>query len=149
MNHTTHDHSLLDIAGRVDAMVHDELRRSEDPFTLENARLYGLDESGDVRLVGEGRDPYEMMLAFEPPTDAIAAVVVVTGWAAPHEENGQPAGRPSEHPKAERIRLVVAVGDAGLAAVMRKKSQPELLITMDERGVGDLPEALESWWTLA
>jgi len=140
--------ALLDIAGDIDAMVHAELRGSDDPFRLHNARLYTLDCLGDVELLGEAESPYDAMIEFAPPADAVAGVVVVTGWVAPVDENEQTQCRPSEHPLAERIRLTVAVGDDGIGTVMRRKSLPDVAMAMDDRGVGDLPEALEAWWSL-
>lgn len=148
MNHSRTNLALLDIAGDIDAMVHAELRGSDDPFRLHNARLYVLDGSGDIELLGTAESPYDAMIEFAPPADAVAGVVVVTGWVAPVDENAQTQCRPSEHPQAERIRLTVAVGDDGIGTVMRRKSLPDVAMAMDDRGVGDLPEALEAWWSL-
>ena len=148
MNDSRTNLALLDIAGDIDSMVHAELCDADDPFRLHSARIYVLNNSGDVELLGEAESPYDAMIAFARPADAVAGVVVVTGWVAPVDENAQTQCRPSQHPQAERIRLTVAVGDDGIGTVMRRKSLPDVAMAMDERGVGDLPEALEAWWSL-
>lgn len=140
--------SLHDIVDRVDHMIHEELSGTKRAFRLGRSRLYGIDSTGITRLVGEREDPYELLALHIRPTNACAAVLVVTGWAAPIGEDGSLACRPSKHSAKVRIRITVGVSDDGIVSVMRRADKPHEVTRSDERGIGMLPDALECWWTL-
>jgi hypothetical protein len=140
--------SLFSIVERVDSMVDDQLRETDQRFRLGRARLYVLDTDGGLRLEAEDENPYDLLVVCPRADDVRAAVLVVTGWAAPLGADGQAACRPSEHPERERIRLGIGVADEGIVTLMRRASEPGEVMTMGERGVGDIPDALDVWWNI-
>lgn len=144
---------LLACARILDARLHETL---DDPFRLRRGRLYGAtftpgDDHDPVKLcfLGDHRDVYELVAG---PIGVLArqfdaAVVAITGWAAPLDEIG-PGGvaRPSLHPERHRIRACCAVGDAGVVAVMRTDREPDAPAEMSEAGAGAMPDALLAMW---
>jgi hypothetical protein len=102
------------------------------------ARLYGIAADHTWVQVDEG-EPYAIVELFTllPGEDYVAVALVCEGWAAPPD-----AGRPSRHPKRERIRTVVAVArDGGRTSVLRRLGgQPEVI----DGGKGELMERLLS-----
>lgn len=140
--------SLHDIVDHVDQMVHDELSGTKRAFHLGRSRLYGVDANRTIEIIGEYEDPYDLLVLHNRPVNAVAAVLVVTGWAAPISEDGSLTCRPSQHSAKVRIRITVAVSDDGIASLMRRADAPNEVTYTDERGIGMLPDALECWWTL-
>jgi len=138
---------VLHIAEEIDLLVHAEL---VSPFKLDKARLYGLNRNSIPSLLGENENPYELLMETERPLKCHAACLVVTGWAAPFEnemgDDREPDCRPSEHPKRQRVRICVAIGEAMIVTVMRTSEKPEEVMAMSERGMGELPDVLEAWW---
>jgi hypothetical protein len=144
---------LFACARILDARLHETL---EDPFRLRRGRLYGAtltpgDEDDPVKLcfLGEHRDVYELIAG---PIGLLArqfdaAVIAVTGWAAPLDEiaAGRVA-RPSLHPERHRIRACCAVGDAGVVTVMRSDRDPHERSETADRGTGAMPDALLAMW---
>jgi hypothetical protein len=104
------------------------------------ARLYGIDADHTWVQVDEG-EPYAMVEVFTllPGEDFVAVALVCEGWAAPPT-----AGRPSRHPKRERIRTAVVVArDGQRRSVLRRiGGEPEVL----EGGAGELMERLLAIW---
>ena len=45
-----------------------------------------------------------------------------------------------------RVRITVAINGQGIATVLRRDVEPDTAELMDDRGEGDLPDALERWW---
>ena len=144
MNDTASIESLVEL---VDTMVHAELSGTARCFRMAAARLYVVRADGEIRLVAEDENPYDLLVAHPREGTETAAVLVVTGWAAPLASNGLPTCRPSEHPARERIRLAIGVDGERIFTLMRRSGDPDVVLTMDERGVGDVPDALETWWS--
>jgi hypothetical protein len=147
-----HTDDLLACARVLDVRLHETL---DDPFRLRRGRLYGAtftpgdDEPAKLCFLGDHRDIYELIAG---PIGLLArqfdaAVVAITGWAAPLDEVG-PGGvaRPSQHPQRHRIRACCAVGDAGIVTVMRSDRDPEQASETAEAGAGAMPEALRALW---
>jgi len=138
---------VLRVAEEIDLLVHAELA---SPFKLDKARLYGLNKNFVPLLLGENENPYELLMETERPLKCHAACLVVTGWAAPFENelgnDQEPDCRPSEHPKRQRVRICVAIGEAMIVTVMRTSENPDEVMSMSERGMGELPDVLEAWW---
>ena len=133
----------------LDARLHETLT---SPFRLSRGRLYGCSELGeDLRLtfLGDDRDVYSLiggpigMLARQFD----AAAVAMTGWAAPMPDDGATTmQRPSLHPDRYRIRVCCAVGDRGVASVMRAEREPDTVLEMPGPGEGAMPRALLEMW---
>jgi len=140
----------LAIAKAVDLLVHDDLA---DPFFLDQARLYVANDDGTLMnfaVLDEDENPYRLLMRTRHHQPLHAGCLVVTGWCAPMS-NGEPAARvdnvrPSEHPERQRVRVSVAITKDGIASVMRQSDDPHTVCEMPTRGVGDLPDVLESWW---
>ena len=139
---------LQRIIDRVDRMVQDELGDTNQAFNLGRSRLYGIDCNGSAHLVGEHEDPYIALVLHDRPDNAVAAVLVVTAWAAPTNEGGNIDCPPSQHPDKVRARITVAVSDEGIVSSLRRMDAPDEVTFMHERGTGALPDALECWWSL-
>jgi hypothetical protein len=143
---------LLACARTLDDRLHETL---DDPFRLRRGRLYGATITGDeddpVKLcfLGDHRDVYELIAG---PIGLLArqfdaAVVAVTGWAAPLDEIAPDrVPRPSLHPQRHRIRACCAVGDAGVVTVMRSDRDPHERSETAEPGTGAMPDALQAMW---
>lgn len=141
--------SASDIAHVVDRLVHADL---EHPFALARARLYVVpDGESDSRVdfLDEDENPYRLLIRTRHHQAVRAGCLVVTGWCAPLDGPDGPGPddvRPSEHPQRQRVRVCVAITDAGIATVMRRSSDPDQVQHLPDRGTGDLPDVLESWW---
>lgn len=133
------------VAQRVDDMVHGELR---EPFVLPEARLYVIPtgQSRQMLLYDSDEHPYLLLERTNDHAAFSAAALVVTGWCAPTDPSDPSGRRPSEHPSRQRVRITVAIDDRGIATVMRRDGAPDEPEVMDDRGEGDLPDALERWW---
>lgn len=138
-----------DVARVVDQLVHADL---EDPFALARARLYVVPEDepdSRVDFLDEDENPYRLLIRTRHHQAVRAGCLVVTGWCAPLDDPADSESedlRPSEHPRRQRVRVCVAIADGGIATVMRRSSEPELAQHLPDRGTGDLPDVLESWW---
>lgn len=143
---------LLACARALDERLHETL---DDRFRLRRGRLYGAsiqpgeEEPFKFCYLGDHRDVYELLAG---PIGLLArqfdaAVVAVTGWSAPLDDIG-PGGisRPSLHPQRARVRVCCAVGDAGVAAVMRTEHAADERIDMPGADTGAMPEALLAMW---
>ena len=145
--------SPIDLAEVVEQRIHESLAGSPAAFHLEQARLYGVNvpkEGPEVTLtlVLEHSDIYTLL---DTPESACArmfdaAALVTCGWAAPISESGEPEGAPSEHPGRRRVRLVVVVGDAGVASVLRFEDDAENPILDAGEARGPLAEAVNGFW---
>ena len=148
--------SILDTALWLERRLHVSLG-----FHLPTARMYGIvvnDPDGlmdehDHRaarssFIDDGRDVYTL-IAGTPGLVARsfdAAAVVTTGWAAPMGDHGDALVPASRHPDRRRVRAVAAVGDDGVASVVRFEDDPDHWFADDGRGVGDVIDALEAMW---
>lgn len=130
------------LAHQVDTLVHDEL---PDPFTLEQARLYvmHIGRGAVVELCDVDEHPYRLLVRNRHHPALAGGALVVTGWCAPTDDG---VIRPSEHPRRQRVRITVAINGQGIATVLRRDAEPDTAELMDDRGEGDLPDALERWW---
>ena len=145
----------LNVAETVDCLVHAELCGPGDPFDLDKARLYVVPvaEGGDVDgiagvvLLDMDENPYRLLRRTRHHQPILAGCLVATGWCAPFGlDDDANAVPPSSHPRRQRIRLTVAITDAGIASVLRQSDQPEVVHSLPSRGIGDLPDVLDSWW---
>lgn len=129
----------------VDDMVHREL---SEPFSLAEARLYVIPagQSQQVLVLDSDEHPYLLLARTNDHAAFSAAALVVTGWCAPSDPSDSARWRPSEHPLRQRVRITVAIDARGLATVMRREGAPDDPEVMDDRGEGELPDALERWW---
>ena len=142
-----------DIAAMVESRIHESLGDGEQAFDLHRARLYGVNFRGDdlqLSFVLEHGDIYQLL---EVPESACArmfdaAALVTCGWAAPIAEgSGEPDGAPSAHPQRRRVRLVIVVGDAGVASVLRFADDAESPILDAGEAKGPLADAVAGYWT--
>lgn len=134
------------------------VRRSEsgigqgDPFDLDKARLYvvpSVDDGSDVDIVllDEDENPYRLLRRTRHHLPIRAGCLVATGWCAPFGlDDDAHATPPSCHPLRQRVRLSVAVTDAGIASVIRQSDRPDVVHSLPSRGIGDLPDVLDVWW---
>ena len=145
--------SPVDLAEVVEQRIHESLEGSPAAFHLEQARLYGVNVRAEgelmLTLVLEHADIYTLL---DTPESACARMfdagaLVTCGWAAPiSETTGEPEGAPSEHPGRRRVRLVVVVGDAGVASVLRFEDDADNPILDAGEARGPLAEAVNSFW---
>lgn len=143
----------LEVARAVDLLVHDEL---DHPFVLSLARLYVAADAGPAvhfDVLDEDENPYRLLMRTRHHAPVRAGCLVVTGWCAPmtdvdtNEECDSGSNvRPSEHHLRQRVRVSVAITEEGIASVMRRSEDPQTVCEVPERGAGDLPDVLESWW---
>ena len=147
MEHDTFDPSTC--ARLLDLRLQETLT---SPFRLARGRLYGCTDAGDdVRFsfLGDDRDIYALIAG---PVAIMArqfdaAAVAMTGWAAPMDTAAvTPLQRPSLHPDRYRIRVCCAVGDDGVASVMRAEREPDTVLEMPGPGEGAMPLALVQMW---
>ncbi len=150
---TSHPVTPADLAAMVEARIHDSLAETAKPFDLDRARLYGVNFRGDdlqLSFVLEHGDIYQLL---EVPESACArmfdaAALVTCGWAAPIAQGtDEPDGAPSEHPQRRRVRLVVVVGDAGVASVLRFADDADSPILDAGEAKGPLADAVAGYWT--
>jgi hypothetical protein len=151
--HSNQPVSPLDLAEMVERRIHESLAGSRPAFHLEQARLYGVNvpREGEMQLtlVLENADIYTLL---DTPESACArmfdaAALVTCGWAAPISEGqDEPDGPPSEHPGRRRVRLVVVVGDMGVASVLRFEDDAETPILDAGEARGPLAEAVNCFW---
>ena len=144
--------TAIDLAALVEARLHDSLGADPVGFELSTARLYGINFRGDdlqLSFVLENGDIYTLL---EVPESACArmfdaAALVTCGWAAPLAgDANEPSGAPSEHPERRRVRLVIVVGDAGVASVLRFRDDPDTPILDAGEARGPLAEAVAGYW---
>lgn len=141
----------IDLAALVEARIHDSLGGDDTAFDLSKARLYGVNFRGDdlhLSFVLEHGDIYQLL---EVPESACArmfdaAAMVTCGWAAPISHDGSEEA-PSAHPERRRVRLVVVVGDAGVASVLRFRDDAETPILDAGEARGPLAEAIAGFWS--
>jgi len=133
------------LARWVDDMVHREV---SEPFSLAEARLYVIPtgQSQPAFLLDSDEHPYLLLERTNDHVEFSAAALVVSGWCAPTDPSDSTRWRPSEHPLRQRVRVTVAIDDRGIATVMRRDGAPNDPEVMDDRGEGELPDALERWW---
>ena len=128
-------------------MVHADL---DDPFVLARARLYvTIGEGSRPDILDEDENPYRLLMRTRPHQPVHAGCLVVTGWCAPLERRDGTAETdlpPSRHPERQRVRVTVAISEQGLATVIRQSGEPQTAHAVTDRGAGDLPDVLESWW---
>jgi hypothetical protein len=138
-------HGAVAMARWVDDLVHEEL---SEPFALSEARLYvkSVGQSQTAFLLDSDENPYRLLERTNQHIPVKAAALVVTGWCAPTDPSDSIGRRPSEHPMRQRVRITVAIDAHGIATVMRRDGAPNDPEVMDDRGEGELPDALERWW---
>jgi hypothetical protein len=124
-----------------------------DPYQLEEAIVYGVEvfdgERPMVVPLASHPDIYTLLDSTKLARDASAYskfCVVTTGWAAPAEgfdEDGDM--RPSEHPMARRVRvLMLADGDV-LVSSYRFGDTDEVIYNEESgNGRGSLQDAVEA-----
>lgn len=149
----THPVTPADLAAMVESRIHESLGEGARAFNLDRARLYGVNFRGDdlqLSYVLEHGDIYQLL---EVPESACArmfdaAALVTCGWAAPIAEGAsEPDGAPSTHPQRRRVRLVVVVGDAGVASVLRFEDDSDAPILDAGEARGPLADAVAGYWT--
>jgi hypothetical protein len=104
------------------------------------ARLYGIEPGHTWTQVDEG-EPYDIVELFTllPGEEFVALALVCEGWAGPLD-----GGRPSRHPRRQRVRTVVAVGrDGDRISVVRWRGGDAEVV---EGGQGALMERLLAVW---
>lgn len=142
----------IDLAAMVESRIHESLLESEQAFDLDRARLYGVNASGDdfqLSFVLEHGDIYQLLDTPESTCARMfdAAALVTCGWAAPIAEgSSEPDAAPSRHPQRRRVRLVVVVGDAGVASVLRFADDADNPVLDAGEARGPLAEAVASYW---
>lgn len=147
----------IDLATLVESRIHESLRDSENAFDLDRARLYGVNCSGadcteealQLSFVLEHGDIYQLLDTPESTCARMfdAAALVTCGWAAPIADGEtEPDAAPSRHPQRRRVRLVVVVGDSGVASVLRFADDAETPILDAGEARGPLAEAVASYW---
>ena len=143
----------IELAALVEARIHESLGGDEFAFDLSKARLYGINFRGDdlqLSFVLEHGDIYQLL---EVPESACArmfdaAAMVTCGWAAPIAEgHDEPDAAPSRHPERRRVRLVIVVGDSGVASVLRFRDDAETPILDAGEARGPLAEAVAGFWS--
>lgn len=145
--------SPVDLAEIVEQRIHESLSASDSAFHLQRARLYGINvpQDGEMMLsfVLEHSDIYTLL---DTPESACArmfdaAALVTCGWAAPiPADASETASAPSEHPERRRVRLVVVVGDMGVASVLRFEDDADTPILDAGEARGPLAEAVNGFW---
>lgn len=143
----------IELAALVEARIHDSLGGCDAAFDLSKARLYGINFRGDdlqLSFVLEHGDIYRLL---EVPESACArmfdaAAMVTCGWAAPIAQGSEePDSAPSQHPERRRVRLVIVVGDSGVASVLRFRDDAETPILDAGEARGPLAEAVAGFWS--
>ena len=151
--HDTHPVTPVDLAAMVEARIHESLGQGDRPFDLDRARLYGVNFRGEdlqLSFVLEHGDIYRLLDVPESSCARMfdAAALVTCGWAAPIPAGADgPDGAPSEHPERRRVRLVVVVGDSGVASVLRFRDDADTPILDAGEARGPLAEAVSAFWT--
>ena len=136
----------------VESRIHESLAEGLRPFDLDHARLYGVNLRGDdlqLSFVLEHGDIYQLLDVPESSCARMfdAAALVTCGWAAPIADGeAGPERAPSEHPQRRRVRLVVVVGDAGVASVLRFADDADSPIVDAGQAKGPLAEAVAGFW---
>lgn len=126
-------------------------------FDLHRARLYVLPVADDssagplsndgIVLLDSDENPYRLLRRTRHHAPVLAGCLVATGWCAPFGlDDDANATSPSSHPLRQRVRLTVAVTDHGIASVLRQSDDPDVVHTLPNRGIGDLPDILDVWW---
>ena len=147
----------IDLAAMVESRIHESLGSSDRAFDLDRARLYGVncptadctDENLQLSFVLEHGDIYQLLDTPESSCARMfdAAALVTCGWAAPiAEDSNEPDAAPSKHPQRRRVRLVVVVGDSGVASVLRFQDEPDAPILDAGEARGPLAEAVAGFW---
>lgn len=124
---------------------------------LAKARLYvrpvaddvsgSIVPGGTIVLLDEDENPYRLLRRTRHHPPILAACLVASGWCAPFTMDDEANARPpSSHPLRQRVRLSVAVTEAGIASVLRESDEPDVVHTLPSRGIGDLPDVLDAWW---
>lgn len=156
----------VSVAESVDVLVH---RHLSDPFALDKARLYVVPidvvpvdvapgvltsdgefsvTEADIQLVDQDVDPYRLLRRTRHHRPVAAACLVATGWCAPFSfDDDICATAPSDHPQRRRVRLSIAISAAGIASVLRHDDDPDAALVLGNRGMGDLPDVLDAWWS--
>ncbi|CAB4882493.1 unannotated protein [freshwater metagenome] len=129
-------------------------------FHFAFARLYGIVVNDPLGLIDdhaqaarssfidESDDVYQLLAgsAGVIARSFDAAAIVTAGWAAPMGADGSMTQRASRHPQRRRVRAVAAVGDAGVASLIRFEDDPECVIRQAAPGSGELADALGAMW---
>jgi hypothetical protein len=151
-NQQTNPVTPVDLAAMVESRIHESLIDSEQAFDLDRARLYGVNFSGEdmqLSFVLEHGDIYQLLDTPESTCARMfdAAALVTCGWAAPIAEGAdEPDSAPSVHPQRRRVRLVIVVGDSGVASVLRFRDDADNPILDGGEARGPLAEAVASYW---
>ena len=109
---------------------------------LPEAGLYGVLETGETFLIGNGFDVYHLLSQkIDSPLQIAGLAVTTSGWAAPLNENKEvDGGQPSQHPDRKRVLLVALVTAEEILSAMRFADDEEIIT--DTGGVGFLADAL-------
>lgn len=108
---------------------------------LPEAGLYGVLETGETFLIGNGFDVYHLLSQeIDSPLQIAGLAVTTSGWAAPLNENGKVDGQPSQHPERKRVLLVALVTAEEILSAMRFADDEEIIT--DTGGAGSLADAL-------
>lgn len=136
--------TIQQVAEKVEAEMHNELKGWDDPFTLSGAQIYGTDGE-TLTFVSEHADIYDMLESKKslPAKDSPFVVVVTTGWGAPlNAETGECDGAPSQHPERRRLRLTIVANATETYSIIRFKDAPDDIIGDDGQATGSLNDAI-------
>lgn len=124
---------------------------AEELARNKRAQMYTvkeLDGSFVPRLAGESPDPYDLLR--QAPNGSMADVtslcLVMTGWMSRINDEDEDE---DADPIRERVRIISAVSDDGVAVVVRKYTKDgEHVDSFSDGGEGAFPEALKAYWQL-
>ena len=139
-------------------VIHNEINNGfrltmTDPFQLEEAIVYGIEvfdgERPMVVPLASHPDVYTLLDSNQLARDASAYskfCLVTTGWAAPaddFDENDEI--RPSQHPQARRVRvLMLADGDVLVSSYRFGDTDEVIYNEESSNGRGSLQDAIEA-----
>lgn len=147
------------------AAVEERLHHMLGTFHLDVARLYGVtvvdrdamrshgdagndDAAFRLSALAQHPDVYELLADSASALGRMfdAVVLVTTGWAAPLGPDGEVDGPPSISPGRRRVRLCVAVSDAGTASALRFADDPDDVVVDPGLATGSLADAVAAYW---
>lgn len=138
--------SIMARAEKAEQMLNES---NEVGFEMRKAQMYSLIENDNevsMTLAGESGDVYDLIMSRDARqvarvSDFIA--IVTCGWASPRDNSDDDDDvAPSQHPLRRRVRLLVLVGQDGMASCLRFSDTPDEVITDNGTATGSLATAL-------
>ena len=115
---------------------------ADSPFTANNASLWGVTATGETISLGYAPDIYDLLETAETTVPLVGLLIHTTGWAAPLNNEGEPDGKPSQHPERRRVSLCAGVSLGQMFSVMRFQDTPEDAVEDEGNATGSLADAL-------